>query len=74
MTEVKHGLFLTTGEVEPSPGYKRILAVISDGSPQHGHEDVTVLTMETFSAITPYAIIQDWFERMKLEQPWEAQQ
>lgn len=66
MSEPLHGLYMTTG---PHPrDESKILAVISDGSPQYGHSPVTVLTMDTFDTIDA---TKSWFVRCKITRPWE---
>lgn len=67
----RYGYFLTTGDTTTEDGEKRILAIISDGSPQYGHRDVSVLTLETFTLGTPYSAIRRWYKKMKQEKPWE---
>lgn len=66
---LRYGLFLTIGMEKK--GWRRQIAIISDGSPQKAHKKVTVLTIEAFPNPTPREIILEWFERMKVERPWE---
>lgn len=71
MIEMLHGYYLTVDECKNNRGEDTVLAIISDGSPQHGHQPVTVLTLESFPIGTPYKKIKKWFQRMKKEKPWE---
>lgn len=66
---LRYGLFLTIGMEKKD--LRRQIAVISDGSPQKGHKKVTVLTLEAFPNAAPREVILEWFERMKVERPWE---
>ena len=61
---MKHGAYLTYGKHASG----KLLAVISDGSPQHGHEDVTVLTVKL---VDSPADAKRWFKEMKRERPWD---
>ncbi len=71
---LRHGYVLTEGETTTTDGRRVWLATISDGSPQLGHDEVTVLTLETFPIGTKRRVIMDWYKRMKKEQPWETRQ
>jgi hypothetical protein len=62
--EIIHGLCLSTKNVNG-----RMIAVISDGTPQRDDYPVTILTVEKF-APNDDAAAREWFERMKIEQPW----
>jgi hypothetical protein len=66
--KIIHGLVLSAKNVDG-----HMLAVISDGSPQFGNDPVTVLTVEKF-ATDDGAAARAWFERMKIEQPWNERQ
>lgn len=59
----KWGLYLTYDKLPDG----RNLAVISDGSPQRGHPDVNVLTMEIVKDATEALA---WFEQEKILQSW----
>jgi hypothetical protein len=60
----KHGLYLTTG---PDKEGRGLLALISDGSPQWGDEEITVLDVEIFQSIEE---AREWFAEMQILQPW----
>lgn len=61
------GLYMTYGKTPDG----RNLAIISDGSPQLGHDPVTVLeVMPDISHTEAHA----WFARMQIERPWEVRQ
>lgn len=62
---IRHGLYLTCGK----DGHGRLIAICSDGSPQLGHEGVTVLTLEVVKSPKE---ARRWFERVRQERPWEA--
>jgi hypothetical protein len=47
----------------------RMIGVISDGSPQLGDDGVTCLAVELCPTQRD---AEAWFERMKVERPWEA--
>lgn len=53
--------------VAPNPKGPGVLAVMSLGSPQKDDQNITVLTLEV---LDDAAAARDWFERMKVEQPW----
>lgn len=66
---------MSVAAVVDNTGQDRILAVISDASPQlHVVENVTVFTLETFDPPmeTAMPLVQEWFIRMCEERPWEA--
>lgn len=73
-----HGLFLTVHPVAPAEDEtaepNRLCVILSDGTPQLGHDPVTVLTLETFPLGTPHTEIQAWRDRMIEEMPWETRQ
>lgn len=66
---MKGRMYLTVGR--ESRGRRRLLAVISDGSPQYGDNDITVLNVEI---VQSQKEAEEWFERMKSERPWETRQ
>lgn len=61
------GLYMSVGELEDG----RVLAVVSDGCLQLGHDPVTVLTLETFPEDTELEVIQEWFTKVKETRPWQ---
>jgi hypothetical protein len=61
-------LFLTYAWKADRNGY---LAVVSEGHPRLGDEEVTVCTVALLP--TPRACRQ-WFRRMRKERPWETRQ
>lgn len=64
-TTIRHGLYLTVG-----PGDRNdLIAICSDGTPQRGHEDVTVLTLGRVKSMKE---ARAWFARVKKERPWET--
>jgi len=60
-------IYLTFGK--DSQGRK--IAIMSLGSPQHGDEMVTVLTLEVVKSTKE---AKAWFKRMLVERPWETRQ
>lgn len=68
----KHGFCLTIGD---NPSRKRpakpLLAVVTDGSPQLGHKDVEVLTLETFDTCEQ---AREWYKEVIVTQPWMTRQ
>lgn len=64
---IRYGLYLTIGR--DSKG--RLLALCSDGSPQRGHDDAIILSVEV---VENEAAADAWFMRMQLERPWETRQ
>jgi len=66
-TTIRHGLFLTYGETEDG----RPLAICSDGTPQLGHDPVTVLTIEVVGSLKE---ARRWFNNVKQTRPWETRQ
>lgn len=64
-TGLRYGLYLTTGQDKQG----RLVAIVTDGTPQLGHRNVSVLTLEVVSDDDEAV---RWFERMKQERPWEA--
>jgi hypothetical protein len=65
MSALRYGLYMTTGRDEKG----RFIAIVTDGTPQLGHQDVTVLTLEV---VEDEADAARWFDRMKQERPWEV--
>lgn len=55
---VRHGLYLTVGNASDG----RLIAICSDGSPQFGHEDVTVLDLKPVGSMTE---AKAWFREFK---------
>lgn len=72
MAESETKIFVTVG-VQPS-NTENLVAVISQGHPGMGSDEVTVLTLKSFPKTTPKADIQNWAQRMMLERPWETRQ
>jgi len=64
--KLKYGLVLTTGWAKD-----RLIAVITDGSPQMGHAEVTILDLKPVDDEEEANV---WFEEMKILRPWEARQ
>lgn len=67
MSEYRHGLYLTTGRDDRG----RLIAICSDGTPQRGHDPVTILTLEVVDSERDAEL---WFEAVKILQPWKARQ
>lgn len=64
-TKMRHGLYLTVG-----PGDRDdLIAICSDGTPQYGHEGVTILTLKRVSSMKEAKV---WFKRVRRERPWET--
>jgi hypothetical protein len=63
--QLRHGYYLTIGKTEDG----RTLAICSDGTPQRGHDGVTVLSLEVVAS-EPEA--RQWFKRVRKEKPWET--
>lgn len=66
-TTIRHGLFLTYGKAEDG----RRLAICSDGTPQLGHEPVTVLTIKVVKSVEQ---AKRWFNHVRQTRPWETRQ
>ena len=64
-TPIRHGLFLSYAKMEDG----RNLAVCSDGTPQLGHDPVTVLTLEV---VQSFKEAKQWFSEVKKTRPWET--
>lgn len=64
---IRHGLFLTYGKTEDG----RNLAICSDGTPQLGHDPVTVLTV---NIVKSFEQARRWFNHVKQTRPWETRQ
>lgn len=62
-----HGLFLTVDTLDDG----RMVAIASDGTPQLGHNPVTVLTLESVKSRRE-AI--KWFDEIRVTRPWERRQ
>jgi hypothetical protein len=62
--EPKHGYFLTVG---PDPKGRGWLAVLSDGTPQLGHTDIEVLTLEI---LPTRKAAKKWFRECVITKPW----
>lgn len=58
-------IYLTVGKNPKGDG---LLAIMSEGQPQMGDEKCTVLTLEVVKDMEE---ARTWFERMKVERPWE---
>lgn len=54
--------------VDKNPKGDGLLAIMSEGQPQMGDEKCTVLTLEVVKDMEE---ARTWFERMKVERPWE---
>ena len=67
MTPIRYGLYLTTGRTDDG----RLLAICSDGTPQLGHKEIKVLTLEVVQSVKE---ARQWFRRVKIERPWETRQ
>lgn len=65
MSETK--IYLTVDRKKRQPENDGYVAVISQGSPQRGDKNITVLSVEIVQNIKE---AKAWFERMKVEQPW----
>jgi len=48
-----------------------LIAVITQGHPRAGDANCTVLTLEI---VEDMAAAERWYERMKVEKPWESRQ
>lgn len=67
----KHGYFLSTDISPKNP--RELMAVISDGHPQHGHTQIEICDVEFFP-IGPKAEKQAraWYRRRCRELPWDS--
>lgn len=61
-------MYLTIARDPNSSGW---IAAITMGQPQLGDNNVTLLTIEVLKSRTE---AREWFERMKIEKPWETRQ
>lgn len=61
----KDYLYLTIGD---DPKGRGLLAVMTQGHPQWGDHRCVILTMEI---VKTEQEAQVWFDRMKIERPWE---
>jgi hypothetical protein len=68
MTEPRFGYYLTTA---PDPKGRGLMAVISDGTPQLGHDPVTILSVKVVPDVEAARV---WFEQAKASRPWEQRQ
>ena len=60
-------LYLTVDKQKRQPQNDGYVAVISEGSPQMGDKNITVLTVEVVKNMKE---AKAWFKRMQIEQPW----
>lgn len=63
--EPKYGYYLTTAPAKNHPG--KLVAILSDGSPQKGHADACILIADV---VDDEEAAKRWGERMKIEEPW----
>lgn len=70
----KFGYTLTVREHPREKG--KFLAIMADGNPQLGLDEVTVLTLEVFEGPRCVAVksAKLWFKKMKREMPWIRRQ
>ena len=61
-------MYLSVDENPDGPG---LIAVITQGHPRAGDANCTVLTLEI---VEDMAAAERWYERMKVEKPWESRQ
>lgn len=61
----RHGYYLATMPNPKGPGF---MAVISDGSPQMGHDPVEIMDMDRFDTLED---ARAWFEARCVEMPYE---
>jgi len=57
--------------VDKDPKGRGLLAIMTQGHPQFGDANCTVLTLEVVPNMKAAKL---WFERMKIEKPWETRQ
>lgn len=60
-------IYLTVDREKRKPQNDGYIAVISQGQPQFGDEEVTILTVEVVKNMKE---AKAWYKRMKLERPW----
>lgn len=60
-------IYLTVAREKRKPQNDGYIATISQGQPQLGDENVTVLSVEV---VKNMKAAKAWFKRMKIEQPW----
>ncbi len=53
--------------VDKDPKGRGLLAIVTQGSPQFGDKEVTVLTLEVVSDMDA---AYKWYDRMLVERPW----
>lgn len=53
--------------IDKNPNGKGLLAVMTQGHPQFGDTNCKVLTLEI---VKNEKEAKEWFQRMKVEQPW----
>lgn len=61
----RHGYFLTVDKAPDGKG--GLLAILTDGTPQKGHDPVTVLSLERVKSIRE---ARRWFDKVMIEKPW----
>lgn len=59
-------IYLTVGNDPKGSG---LLAIMTEGHPQRGDANCTVLTIRR---VKNHNEAQEWFRRMKVERPWES--
>lgn len=64
-------IYMTVDRKKRQPQNDGFIAVISQGSPQRGDDQVTVLSVEIVKNKKAADI---WFKRQLAERPWEARQ
>lgn len=67
----EYQLYLTVGREKRQPQNDGYIAVISQGQPQFGDANVTVLSVQV---VPNMKAAKAWFKRMRAERPWEARQ
>ena len=60
-------IYLTVGREKRKPQNDGYIAVISQGQPQLGDEEVTVLSVEI---VKNMKAAKAWYKRMCIERPW----
>lgn len=64
-------IFLTVAREKRQPQNDGYIAVISQGSPQLGSEQTTILTLQV---VRNRKAAMAWYRRMIVERPWETRQ